>query len=95
MAGVYVLYSEKLGKYYIGSCLNLEERLIAHKNKEYTNSFTAKSDDWVLYFLIDNLDYKQARGIEKHIKQMKSKAYIENLKKYKEISIKLTEKYRK
>jgi len=40
------------------------------------------------------LDYEQARKIEKQIKRMKSKKYIENLKKYPDIVKKLIEKYK-
>ena len=94
MASVYILYSEKLNKYYIGSCLNLEERINKHRNKEYSDSFTGKADDWIIYFVLDDLSYEQSRAIEKHIKQMRSKIYIENLKKYSEISLKLLEKYK-
>ena len=94
MAYVYILYSAKLKKYYIGSCLNLEERIAEHNNKKYSDSFTRKTDDWVLYFAISNLENKQARLIEKHIKEMKSQLYSKNIKSYKEISEKLIEKYK-
>jgi putative endonuclease len=36
---------------------------------------------------------EQAHKIENHIKKMKSKKYIENLKKYPEISLRLLQKY--
>lgn len=49
MATVYILYSKRMDKYYIGSCLNIEERLQEHRNKKFKMSFTAKADDWVLY----------------------------------------------
>ncbi len=94
MATLYILFSEKLYKYYIGSCLNLEERIAEHKRKEYSDSFTSKAEDWALYYWIDGLDYHQARKIENHIKKMKSKQYIENLKNYKEISLKLVDLYK-
>ena len=93
MAAVYILYSISMDKFYIGSCLNLEERLDEHKNKEYSNSFTAKVDDWALYFFMAELEYKQARNIEKHIKEMKSKKYVQDLKKYPEMTMKLKNKY--
>ena len=49
--------------------------------------------DWVLVFKILCVNKKQAMLIEKHIKSMKSRKYIENLIKYPEISQKLLEKY--
>jgi putative endonuclease len=88
------LYSPGLDTFYIGSCINLCERIVEHNSNWYENSFTSKIADWSLYFSIDELDYKQARNIEAHIKRMKSKRYIENLKKHKEISEKLKIKYK-
>ncbi len=93
MASVYILYSKNINKYYIGSCLNLEERLEDHKNKKYTESYTSFVDDWVLFYVINDLEYTQARNIENHIKKMKSRIYIENLKKYEEISLNLKIKF--
>lgn len=93
MASVYVLFSPKLNKFYTGSCLNLEQRLLDHKNKTFVNSFTAVTDDWELYFEMNELDGVIARKIETHIKSMKSKKYIENLKKYPEMSVKLLSKF--
>ena len=93
MATVYILYSPIINKYYIGSCVNLSERLIEHQTRKYKDSFTAKSNDWILFYCLDNLDYKKARSIEKHIKRMKSRKYIEDLKKYDIISLNLIKLY--
>ena len=85
MASVYILYSEQLNRYYIGSCKDLSYRIDQHLSKEFTKSFTTVADDWKLYLSIDELGYQQARSIELHLKKMKSKTYIENLIKYPEI----------
>jgi putative endonuclease len=71
----------------------LTYRIEKHLNKEFAGSYTSIADDWELYFYIDDLEYTQARNIEAHIKKMKSRTYIENLKKYPEISEKLKLKY--
>ena len=89
MAYVYILHSETINKFYIGSCENLALRLKQHKEKEFESSFTSNVDDWVLFFSIDNLDGRQARWIETQIKRMKSAIYIKNLKRYPEIVLKL------
>jgi putative endonuclease len=94
MARVYILYSRKLDKFYTGSSKELFFRIDQHFNKEMKDSFTAKADDWELFYSIIDLGYKQARSIETHIKKMKSKTYIENPKRYTEISDKLKLKYR-
>lgn len=45
--------------------------------------------DWELYFSVDDLAYQQVRSIESHKKKIRSKIYIQNLKKYPEIIEKL------
>jgi putative endonuclease len=93
MATVYILHSGKLNRFYIGSCDSLEYRIDQHLNKEFVKSFTTNAEDWILFFYKDELEYKQARLIEQHIKDMKSKVYIQNLKKYPELIEKLMERY--
>jgi len=93
MASVYILFSPKLKRFYTGSCNDLTYRVEQHLNKYFFKSFTSKADDWELFFVLDHLGYAQARMIEKHIKRMKSKAYIQNLKKYPEIVERLILKY--
>ncbi len=73
MAAVYILYSKSRNNCYIGSCLNLDERLEDHKSKKYADSFTRMADDWELFYCVMDLEYKQARNIENHIKKMKSR----------------------
>lgn len=94
MALVYILHSVSLNKFYIGSCNDLASRLQQHTNKEFSDSFTAKANDWIIFFSIDDLNYQQARSIERHIKKMKNTTYIINLKKYRDITLKLIEKYK-
>ncbi|MCX6275362.1 MAG: GIY-YIG nuclease family protein [Bacteroidetes bacterium] len=93
MASVYILYSESLDKHYTGSCKEIEFRIHQHLNNDL-EGFTGRAHDWQLYFLAEGLNYGQARRIENHIKKMKSRKYLENLKKYPEIIEKLEEKYR-
>jgi putative endonuclease len=76
---VYILFSKKLGKYYVGQTIELNERMVLHNTKYFKNSFTAKANDWSLVFSLDCDSRLQALAIEKHIKKMKSRKYIENL----------------
>ena len=94
MATVYILHSRKIDSFYIGSCADIEIRLQQHKENEFSKGFTKRAEDWIVYFKIDNLEYEQSRKIEKHIKSMKSRIYIENLLKYTEITEKLKAKYK-
>jgi putative endonuclease len=93
MAAVYILYSQSLNKYYIGSCAEVTERLDQHLSKIFPGAFTTNANDWVIFFSLINLSYKQARSIESHIKNMKSKKYIQNLERYPEISQNLINLY--
>ncbi len=89
---VYILHSKTLNRFYIGYTSNLEERLIFHSNSD-SKKFTYKASDWVLFYTIACDSKVQGLQIEKHIKTMKSKTYIENLVKYPEMSKKLKLKY--
>jgi putative endonuclease len=93
MAAIYILYSEKLAKYYTGSCNDLQKRLEEHRHKVFKDSYTSKTEDWILCFSCEGLAYTQARAIESHIKRMKSKTYIENLLKFPEIILRLKNQY--
>ena len=93
MHHVYILFSEKLNRFYIGYTSDLDIRLNLHLNGEHSRKFTYKADDWKLFFSMEWSSKKQALAIEKHIKAMKSKTYILNLSKYPEISDKLLDKY--
>ncbi len=90
---VYIIYSETIDKFYIGESIDLEQRLEEHNMGFYDSAFTKKANDWSLFYTIHCESRLQARKIEIHIKKMKSKVYIQNLKKYPEITLKLKNKY--
>jgi putative endonuclease len=90
---VYILYSAKLNRFYIGFTSDFDTRLEFHKNAE-SHKFTTNADDWELFFKIPCENKTQGLAIKKHIKAMKSKIYIENLVKYPEIVLRLKDKYK-
>jgi len=90
---VYIIFSEKLNKFYVGTSDNFLVRLDQHNNLFYDNSFTKKGIPWVEFLVINSLNCKQAYLIEKHIKNMKSKNYILNLKKYPNLVVNLCNKF--
>ena len=90
---VYILHSQKLNRIYTGFTTDFETRLEYHKNAA-SHKFTSNAIDWNLFLIIHCESKSQALLIEKHIKKMKSKTYIENLAKYPEMITKLKEKYR-
>jgi putative endonuclease len=73
---------------------NVEDRLKKHNLNYYGSKYTSKANDWMVFISIRCETSNQALKIEKHIKSMKSKTYIENLKKYPEIIQKLFVKYK-
>ena len=91
---VYILYSKKLDKHYIGFTEGLIQRLEFHLNESQKRKFTYKSDDWELIFTIECETKHQGLSIEKNIKSMKSRIYIQNLLQYPEMKFKLLEKYK-
>jgi putative endonuclease len=92
MISCYILHSEKLDRFYIGATQDdLDERIKKHNSHFYNGQhFTKQASDWVLFLAITCSSFSQARAIENHIKRMKSKKYIDNLKRYPEIVEKLT-----
>lgn len=93
MSTVYIIYSKSIDRFYIGSCLNFSERLKQHNSQHFESAYTRVASDWELYYRIVNLNQTQAIQIEKHIKRMKSRKYILNLKRFPAISQKLKLKY--
>ena len=89
---VYIIYSEKIHKFYIGYTSNFEVRMQFHLLSE-NRKFTHNASDWELFFTIECSSKEQGLKIEKHIKAMKSKIYIENLIKHPEIAEKLKIKF--
>ena len=59
---------------------SFEERLNKHNSGFYKEAYTRFATDWELYLLIECSTVSQALCVEKHIKKMKSKVYIMNLK---------------
>jgi putative endonuclease len=94
MPYVYILYSQKLSKYYTGATSDSpQERLDRHLQHYYQRKFTAKADDWILFMSIGCTSMQQALAIEQHIKKMKASHYIENLRQYPELVEKLLSRY--
>ena len=86
----YIIYSKKLDKYYVGETEDINQRIVLHNTGFFSNSYTSKANDWVLFHSIACETRVQSRAIETHLKKMKSRKYIENLVKYPEISEKLS-----
>ena len=92
---VYIIFIESARKFYIGETDNITERLIKHNSGVYSNAFTSQANDWNINAFLECENRTIALKIEKHIKSMKSKAYLENLGKYPELREKLITRFNK
>ena len=91
----YILYSKSINRYYVGYTSDIEERLKLHNNGYFgRKSFTSKESDWDLFLIIPCDTIEHAVFVESKIKKMKSRKYIENLKKYPEMIEKILKEFR-
>ena len=77
MYTVYILYSEKLDKYYIGYSSDVETRLRKHNN--VSKGFTNTGRPWILIYTEDFKDKTSATAREKQIKNWINRLRIEDL----------------
>lgn len=77
MPHVYILYSEKLDKYYVGSSYDKDERLL--RNNRGAEKFTSTGIPWVIVYYEEFENLTDARKRERQIKKMKSRKYILSL----------------
>ncbi len=74
---VYILYSAKIDKYYIGSTQNPYERLKKHNTNH--KGFTGKTNDWKIVYKEEFNSKAEAMKREYFIKNKKSRKFILNL----------------
>ncbi|MCY7293080.1 MAG: GIY-YIG nuclease family protein [Ferruginibacter sp.] len=77
MPFIYIIYSEKLNKYYTGACINLERRLYEHNIGH--SKFTSVGLPWILKYSEQYSTLPLAKKRELEIKKKKSRLYIEKL----------------
>jgi putative endonuclease len=77
MAYVYIIFSAKLNKFYVGACSNLERRLYEHNIGH--SAFTCTGIPWELKYKEVHQSLPEAKKREMEIKKRKSRTYIEKL----------------
>ena len=75
MFTVYILYSKKLGKFYVGYTSDIEIRLEQHNNA--ISKFSKGGIPWQLIYSIKIEDKKEAILLERKIKKNGAKRYLE------------------
>lgn len=77
MPTVYILYSTKLDRYYVGSTINFERRFNEHESG--INPSTKSGRPWSIMFTHETPTYANARNIENRIKSWKNRRIIEKI----------------
>jgi len=80
MAFMYILYSSRLYKYYVGACTDLERRLYEHSIGH--SKFTSTGIPWELMYKEEFASLPEAKKRELAIKKFKSRKYIEGFLLY-------------
>jgi putative endonuclease len=65
--------------YYIGETHDIEERISKHNNHTYKKSFTKIATDWEVILKFECSNRSEALYLERFIKKMKSKVFIEKI----------------
>ena len=72
---VYIIFSQKLNRYYVGYTSDLGKRIIEHNSG--ISTFTSKAIDWQIMVTEEFESREGAHKREMEIKKKKSRKYIE------------------
>jgi putative endonuclease len=76
---VYILYSARLDRYYVGESEDPQRRLLEHLGHKYKGAATGKATDWEIRLAIACNDRSHARKLELWIKAQKSRVIVERI----------------
>jgi len=77
MYAVYILYSSKLDKYYIGSSADIADRLRRHNS--HSKGFTSTGRPWILVYSEEFGEKQEAEAREKQLKRWKNRERLNAL----------------
>ncbi|MGZ8554535.1 MAG: GIY-YIG nuclease family protein [Chitinophagaceae bacterium] len=72
----YIIWSNSLQKFYVGSTNNLDDRVLRHNSGQ--GKFTSKGIPWILIWSYDCVDRKEAFNLEYKIKRRGIKRFLED-----------------
>ena len=90
---IYILYSEKLNRYYIGSTKDIAQRIDQHNDPDFNQNWTKRGIPWQLFLSIPANTQQQALKIEHYLKKMKSRKYLLMLKENPDLIKKLLSRF--
>jgi putative endonuclease len=79
MTYLYFILSPAKNKIYVGVTSNLQERLRKHNDHSYAGAFSKIATDWELIFQKEFEDKQEALFLERFIKRMKSRKFIQKI----------------
>jgi putative endonuclease len=82
---IYILKSLKNGQYYVGSTIDVNNRLYLHNSGKVKSTKNSRPYELVLEKVYDNIS--DARAIEFNIKKLKRRDYIEKMIKDQDIKL--------
>ncbi|MFS4417554.1 GIY-YIG nuclease family protein [Maribacter sp. 2307ULW6-5] len=82
---LYILYSHKIDKHYVGESPDMVNRLKQHNSHHFKGAFTKTASDWEIVLSFECGNRENALYLEKFVKRMKSRAFIEKIIKENEI----------
>jgi len=89
---LYIIYSKKVDKYYVGESPCAFSRIQLHNKHYFKKNFTKIADDWEIKLLFEAKSKADVLYLEKFIKRMKSRVFIEKLINNPEILVDLSNK---
>jgi putative endonuclease len=90
---LYIIYSKSQDRYYIGETSNLNYRLELHNTHQFKGSFTKIADDWQFVLKHECSSKTEALYLERFIKRMKSRKFIEKIIKDPKIVVNISQGY--
>ena len=71
---VYILYSEKLGRYYVGHTQNIDQRLEEHNSGQ--SKSTRNGNPWTLLYYLTTESRSEAVKFERKIKKRGAERFL-------------------
>jgi len=79
---IYILYSRKLNRFYVGQTTNLENRLIEHNRSE--SLYTSQGAPWTLLWSASKDSLRASEALEQKLKNLSRNRKIRFMLKYEE-----------
>ncbi len=76
---LYIIHSATLDSYYVGESPDVNRRLKQHNEHYFKSNFTKGATDWKISMKYNCSNREEALFLEKFIKKMKSRVFIEKV----------------